>query len=185
MATATASATRFSARPRSAFTDKDARRIGPRLVRIRERSDGKLLKPETVVEDARDPSSPLHRYFTWDDTEAAALWRLEQARGMIRAIFIIPQSMKKPEPVRFFHNVNTEQGRGYVAIEDVKADEHMREQVVAYALVQLQGWTQRYKDYAELFPVIEAINRALEGITNGRDAERNGRAEKRAPNRQR
>jgi hypothetical protein len=30
------------------------------------------ISPEMVVEEARDPASPLHDYFTWDDEEAAA-----------------------------------------------------------------------------------------------------------------
>ena len=41
------------------------------------RRDGKL-KPEAVVEAAKDPASPLHARFEWDDGKAAQehrLWR--------------------------------------------------------------------------------------------------------------
>lgn len=49
--------------------------------------DGRL-DPADVVEAARDPASPLHGYFEWDDTEAARQHRLGQARQLIRRIKI-------------------------------------------------------------------------------------------------
>lgn len=45
-------------------------------------SDDKLDK-EHVLDAARDPSSPLHPKFEWDDTVAAEAHRLEQARQLI------------------------------------------------------------------------------------------------------
>jgi len=46
------------------------------------------LTPEQVIEAAEDESSPLHGCFTWDDTEAAAKWRIEEARELIRSVHI-------------------------------------------------------------------------------------------------
>lgn len=50
-----------------------------------ERDNGRLA-PVDVVEAARDPASPLHSHFTWDDTEAAEKYRLMQARTLIRTV---------------------------------------------------------------------------------------------------
>jgi hypothetical protein len=59
----------------------------PLLEALRRLEDGHgRLVPEDVVEAAREPSSPLHGYFTWDDTEAAARYRLDQARTLIRSV---------------------------------------------------------------------------------------------------
>jgi hypothetical protein len=52
-----------------------------------ETKDGKL-DPETVVAAAENVKSPLHHLFTWDDSEAARQWRLEQARSIIRLVRI-------------------------------------------------------------------------------------------------
>lgn len=52
-----------------------------------ERETGRLL-PDDVIEAARDPSSPLHPYFTWDDTEAAIKQRRHEARQLIRRVKI-------------------------------------------------------------------------------------------------
>lgn len=38
-------------------------------------NDGRLT-PAEVLEEARNPESPLHDQFTWDDTEAAEKYRL-------------------------------------------------------------------------------------------------------------
>lgn len=46
------------------------------------------LKPSVIVKDARKKTSPLHGYFTWDDTEAAREHRLWQARQVIKRVRI-------------------------------------------------------------------------------------------------
>ena len=54
-----------------------------RLAQLLDR-DG-VLTDEVVVEDARPRSSPLHDHFTWDDTKAGVILRLQQARELIAA----------------------------------------------------------------------------------------------------
>jgi hypothetical protein len=44
------------------------------------------LTPEVVVEAAADPASPLHKSFEWNDETAAAAYRIEQARALIRSV---------------------------------------------------------------------------------------------------
>lgn len=46
------------------------------------------LATETVVEAARDPASPLHGHFEWQDDKAAHFYRLGQARQLIRSLRI-------------------------------------------------------------------------------------------------
>lgn len=47
-----------------------------------------LLNPEAIVEAAADPTSPLHGHFEWHDDKAAKLYRLGQARALIRSLRI-------------------------------------------------------------------------------------------------
>jgi hypothetical protein len=42
------------------------------------------LRPQDVVDAARDPKHILHDQFTWDDAEAAERYRLMQARELLR-----------------------------------------------------------------------------------------------------
>lgn len=46
------------------------------------------LSADAVVREAADPSSPLHDYFEWDESEAAHKYREAQARALIRSFRI-------------------------------------------------------------------------------------------------
>ena len=46
-------------------------------------SEHGVIVPEAVVAAARDPGSPLHEHFTWDDSKAAESWRIVEARKLI------------------------------------------------------------------------------------------------------
>lgn len=59
-------------------------KVAERLKEL-ERDNGRLA-PADVVDAARDPASPLHSHFTWDDSEAAEKYRLMQARTLIRTV---------------------------------------------------------------------------------------------------
>ena len=68
---------------------------------IAAKNDG-LLKPEDVVESARPINSPLHTRFTWDDTEAANQYRLQQARQLIRTTIQYIEVDGKDQSFRVF-----------------------------------------------------------------------------------
>jgi hypothetical protein len=65
----------FSNNPR--ITDTDAKIIGEF---IHKRFKGQVTAKELLAE-ARSPKCPVHKYFEWDDTKAAELYRLRQAIG--------------------------------------------------------------------------------------------------------
>ena len=62
---------------------------------------------QRVVNAARPPTAPLHGEFEWNNTVAAAAYRLSQARMLIRAIEAIvePASPEEPREIRpmFIH----------------------------------------------------------------------------------
>lgn len=47
------------------------------------------LTPAQVVEAAKNKQSALHRCFQWDDTKAAASYRLQQAGEVIRQVRLV------------------------------------------------------------------------------------------------
>lgn len=55
------------------------------IARIEAAHNG-VLRPEDVVVEAADPANPLHEEFEWDDAIAGPLWRVDQARRIIRAV---------------------------------------------------------------------------------------------------
>jgi len=62
----------------------DENLVADELLKL-ERDDGRLL-PEDVVAAAAAPEHPLHAKFEWDDEKAGSLYRIQQARVLIRSV---------------------------------------------------------------------------------------------------
>lgn len=127
--------------------------------------DGGLLRPAAVVEAARDVNSPLHNAFTWDDTEAARLYRLDQAQRLIRSFKIEIDDGKKKFSAPVFINVSVDRTCGkednpYRLAEDVAKDEDLMEVAENDALEQLRGIRSRYGHLKRLHRIWSAIDDA-------------------------
>lgn len=109
-----------------------------------------LLKTEVVVKAAEDPASPLHKYFTWDDTKAAARWRTEEAGQLIKAVslYVEPLDIK----VRAFTSLDIDRtlNGGYRLTTDVLADAGLRDQLLQTALREIKQMESRFGHLQEL-----------------------------------
>lgn len=111
------------------------------------------LTPALVLEEAREPSHPLHSSFDWDDTEAAQKWREYQAHKIIKVARIVhhkPEGDGEALRVRAFHRVPDNDG-GFVyhptdeIVSDPKRTEFVKRELE-------QEWKRVY-DRAEAFRV--------------------------------
>jgi hypothetical protein len=97
------------------------------------RDSGDELTPEAVVEAAEPEDSPLHNRFEWDDSEAGRLYRLNQARELIRSVDLtFARNKSGPKTVRAFvseFEISKSSPGVYRATEDVVEDE------VSYAML--------------------------------------------------
>ncbi len=84
----------------------DPNKIGETLERLSTKHDG--LTPAKVVAAARRETSPLHRAFTWDDSEAARKLREHEARQLIRSVVII--DIDRVEHLQFTHVTRVVEG---------------------------------------------------------------------------
>lgn len=150
---------RYKAKPNTAFKDKDAAVIGRWL--DEQFPDGDYT-PEEIVELARSKSSPVHRYFEWDDSRAAFLYRLQQARRMIQCVVEIIDGVTAPRSVSV--RVDDE-GDSRLVYRDTRracAEPEVWAQVLDDALSSLAAWRRRYevfKQIKELRPVISAVKK--------------------------
>lgn len=109
-------------------------RIMQREQRLKElyEKNGKRLRPEDVIKDAKRKTSPLHAYFEWDDSKAAHQYRLNQARQLIREVRIkieyTEHAVSAPVYVQDTR-ANPQDGGGYIAAADVM-DDHLHAQEV-------------------------------------------------------
>jgi hypothetical protein len=51
-------------------------------------ADAGNLTPESVLAAAQSANNPMHDWFDWSDTEAAEKWRLQQARLLIKTVYV-------------------------------------------------------------------------------------------------
>lgn len=150
----------YSARANTPFRDKDAKIIGRFLD---EQFPEGSYTPEEVVELARPKNSPIHKYFEWDDTRAAYLYRLQQARKMINCVVEIIDDITAPKAVSVVLSADGEDShRAYVNSRQARKSPELWEQVLKSAAADLIAWKRRYevfKQLKELRPVIASVKK--------------------------
>lgn len=142
----------------------DPKTVGKRLDQLRRQCKGELT-PEDVVEDAKDPSSPLHGFFEWSNTKAAHQYRLQQARGLIRSVVAVYVSETEPAiRQRAYVHVPEAGAPHYRDTAQAMSQTKTREMVLRRAWEELQHWRKRYKEmqeFAELIGVIDETGKTL------------------------
>jgi hypothetical protein len=125
-----------------------------------------ILSPAAVVDAARDPGSPLHRYFTWDDGEAADKCRLTEAGMLIRRVRIhLVRVPREPQQigvslmrvdsgvrsVRFLQAPRGSRGKegGYRPVDEIVADETLAADMVDTLRSELAGWVRRAQEFCD------------------------------------
>lgn len=130
----------------------DAEVVGRELEKF-----GSVVEPEVVVKMASRKKHPLHRFFEWDDGEAAKQHRIQQARQLINAVVIVHEEPDKaPVQVRAFVK-STREGGGYQPVADVMSDSQMREVHIQRCWQELQDTRARYNHLTEFASVWRTI----------------------------
>jgi hypothetical protein len=131
------------------------------------------LNPSTLLKVASNPKSCLHKYFCWDDTEAALRYREQQAYELIRTVkaTITTHDAKKitiraffpVKPVEKDGTIDYRKRGNYMSIESVMNDESALDQVLARAKSELAAFSTKYhslarlSDFAEVFDAISKV----------------------------
>lgn len=132
--------------------------IQEELLALYEAHNG-LLRPEDVVEFAKNPETALHSRFEWDDSAAAHQWRLEQARNVIR----VHVTTVANNEVRMWVSLDTDRysTSGYRSLEDVMTDEKRREMFIKQAARDFRIFRAKYQMLKELAPLFEIAEQVL------------------------
>jgi len=110
-----------------------------------------LLDPVDVVEAARDPASPMHDFFEWDDSEAARLHRLGQARQLIRRVKIEVTVRDVPmDVVRYVRDPDTV---SYRNITNVRTEEDTARRVITDEMMRVSKAAKRARAIAAVLGV--------------------------------
>ena len=148
------------------FTSKQAQAIGEAIERI-----GESVTPKEVVDAARE-DPVLHACFEWDNTKAAAKYRLFQARNLINHIVVVvsmPNGEKKDLKAFYSQSVTSESEDDestteirYLSINVAKREPEVARNIVEDAKRELRDWRRRYDDYRDYFgPLFGMIDGAV------------------------
>ena len=132
------------------FKDADAQKVYEELGEDN-------LTPEEILEKAKDPDSELHKCFEWDDSKAAHLYRLQQARTIVQNLVFVPEKKNEP-PVRVFYNLTFEKAEYHpTKLILKKPDEY--EALLQKALGELRAFQAKYQMISELQSIFEMIDK--------------------------
>jgi hypothetical protein len=116
---------------------------------------GNRLDPRAVVEDAKDPSSPLHGWsgWTWDVGRAAEEHWLNQARVLIRTIHFVTERDARPlrVPKYIRDHDRTPTTPGYVQTMRVAKDEDRARRALEGEMRRAIGYITRVRTLAAFF----------------------------------
>lgn len=144
----------------------DPKEAAQQLTALRRRK-GKLA-PSDVVAASRAKTAPLHKCFEWDDAVAAEEHRRQTARTLIGALVMVDDdATDTTEPIRCFVSVDREDDESdytplQVLLKEMTQDPATREQMLARAIRDIQGFRRAY---AHLLPELGSIFEAIENLT--------------------
>lgn len=117
------------------------------------------LTPQAVVDAAKDPDSALHDRFEWDDSKAAAEFRLEQARELIRMVRVqIETDERVVSTVRYVHDPDLRAGeQGYVSVPVLLRNPESARKAVLTELTRAEAALERAEGLAEAMKVARDI----------------------------
>lgn len=143
---------------------QDATAVGEHIEMLRKQCKGELT-PEDILADAKHDNSPLHSFFEWSDSAAAHQYRLQQARGLIRAVVAVYTREDAPAVrTRAYVHVPESKTPHYREMTHAMSQKKTRQMVLQQAWRELRAWKARYehlKEFADLVQVIEEVEHHL------------------------
>ena len=122
---------------------------------------GEEVKPEQVLDKARDEESELHKCFDWDDSSAAEKFRLYQARNVLNHLIVIKRDVEEEtEPIQFRVMLKNDNARdsGYKQTIVMVRDEDEYKKLLAQAYSELHAFKQKYSCLSELSKILSLID---------------------------
>jgi hypothetical protein len=127
------------------------------------------LTADEVVQAARDPGSPLHSYFTWDDAEAAHARRIDEARALIRSVRVIvtyeTTTIAVPRYVR--DTAQDDDVQGYVSSEQLRREPKNAKALLRYEFSRAAAHVARAVEIAKsigLEPETRKVAKSIERL---------------------
>src|SRR5215831_18832577 len=118
-----------------------------------------LVDADLVWKSAKNPKSPIHKCWNWDEREAAeAHWR-DRARDLIGKLTIVRVHVT-PGPSysgRVFYNVKVADRRGFISKEKILSDSDLKRQVILTTKRELESYVAKFLHVLQFGRVIPKL----------------------------
>ena len=146
------------------MTLKKKQLIAARLRELLTRNQGRIPL-EAVIEDARDPTSPLHDQFEWNNDAAAHQHRLDQARALVRSVKIEMIIDRRNVSVpAYVHDPSDQRQSGYVETVSLTDDRVKGIEAMKREFNRIEGLVRRSRDIASVLRLEEEFESMLNNL---------------------
>ncbi len=129
------------------------------LERIRSESGGGVLEERAVWLASRKKTDLLYSCFTWDDRQAAAQWRDQEARCIVEAVVFVDAN--EGTSVRAWSHVTIKDRSGYILTTEAVAEPELKSQVMQEILRYLAGAKSRLQRFQGFAREVSAVDRVI------------------------
>lgn len=145
--------------PKDGYSLATMRLISRELKKIRARTGA--ITADAVLEVARDPAHPLHRFFDWDDAAAAEKYRRQQATQMIARVTVVVGVNGESRSMRAYLGVDRDSQRQYLPAVEALSNDELRAQILAEMKNDLVAMRRRYESYEFCAKALAVLRKAL------------------------
>lgn len=151
------------------LTEEQREAIRQRLAEI-EAANGGVLRPTDVVQDARDPTSPLHSQFTWEKDKAAEAHWLDQARTLIKSIHVRVTTEHSRVSIAYYtRDPNAKpSAQGYVGLNRLRSEPEMAREAIIAEFTRAADALRRAREMAVVLGSAAEVEMLLQGIVGMR-----------------
>lgn len=128
---------------------------------------GRIL-PKLVVEAAKNPRSPLHKEFEWDDRKAAAIQRIDRARELIREVRLMVVYDDRKIATPFYVSDPASRESAYIPTTVAAKDEEVSESILLDELRRIESAVIRARSIAAAFDLVSHFDRMLNDVVEVR-----------------
>lgn len=146
------------------FTKHSAEVIAEHLLKLAG-DNGDNLHTKMIVDDAHDPSSPLHPLFEHDVEIAASKWWYVTARSIANSLRLVKVTIVNEERIEQrvpgFINLMVDKRYTYVPVRVVARTPHMKDQAIDRLISEAKSFAHKAKELGLFARAVEAIDEEL------------------------
>lgn len=124
---------------------------------------GGRIRPDDVVEDAKDTDSPLHQCFNWDVDKAAFAHWMDRARELIRAVRVnFTTDTTVVNSVAYVRDPSlAEDEQGYISVATLRTDEDLAREAAVYEFSRAAGALRRAREVATVLGLQVEVDKLI------------------------